>query len=183
MSLRCNKSLACNNDQRFGSFYEGWGSENTDESDTNRTVAFEKHISWPRPCTLVKRVAVCERLGTRLAQCSSREEPLMAVRVLIADSSGITRDIIRSHLECGGCQVVGRNRDRRADNRPRSNDASRCDHARHRAAQCPSCRRVVVVQDDSPGVAGDIDRGRWRRRAIIGQPANLSAQRRAPICR
>ena len=30
----------------------------------------------------------------------------MAVRVLIADSSGITRDIIRSHLECGGCQVV-----------------------------------------------------------------------------
>jgi CheY-like chemotaxis protein len=30
----------------------------------------------------------------------------MAVRVLIADSSGPTRDIIRSHLECGGCQVV-----------------------------------------------------------------------------
>ncbi len=30
----------------------------------------------------------------------------MAVRVLIADSSGITRDIIRNHLECGGCQVV-----------------------------------------------------------------------------
>jgi CheY-like chemotaxis protein len=34
------------------------------------------------------------------------EEPLMAVRVLIADSSGITRDIMRNHLECGGCQVV-----------------------------------------------------------------------------
>ena len=30
----------------------------------------------------------------------------MAVRVLIADSSGITRDIMRNHLECGGCQVV-----------------------------------------------------------------------------
>jgi CheY-like chemotaxis protein len=30
----------------------------------------------------------------------------MAVRVLIADSSGITRDIIRNHLECGGCQVI-----------------------------------------------------------------------------
>ena len=30
----------------------------------------------------------------------------MTVRVLIADSSGITRDIIRNHLECGGCQVV-----------------------------------------------------------------------------
>jgi len=30
----------------------------------------------------------------------------MAVRVLIADSSGITRDIIRNHLECGGCQIV-----------------------------------------------------------------------------
>lgn len=30
----------------------------------------------------------------------------MAVRVLIADSSGITRDIVRYHLECGGCQVV-----------------------------------------------------------------------------
>jgi two-component system chemotaxis response regulator CheY len=34
------------------------------------------------------------------------EVPLMAVRVLIADSSGITRDILRNHLECGGCQVV-----------------------------------------------------------------------------
>jgi DNA-binding NarL/FixJ family response regulator len=34
------------------------------------------------------------------------EVPLMAVRVLIADSSGITRDIMRNHLECGGCQVV-----------------------------------------------------------------------------
>jgi DNA-binding NarL/FixJ family response regulator len=34
------------------------------------------------------------------------EGPLMAVRVLIADSSGITRDIMRNHLECGGCQVV-----------------------------------------------------------------------------
>jgi DNA-binding NarL/FixJ family response regulator len=34
------------------------------------------------------------------------EEPLMAVRVLIADSSGMTRDIMRNHLECGGCQVV-----------------------------------------------------------------------------
>jgi two-component system chemotaxis response regulator CheY len=32
--------------------------------------------------------------------------PPMAVRVLIADSSGITRDIMRNHLECGGCQVV-----------------------------------------------------------------------------
>ncbi len=30
----------------------------------------------------------------------------MSVRVLIADSSLITRDIIRHHLECGGCQVV-----------------------------------------------------------------------------
>ena len=30
----------------------------------------------------------------------------MAVRVLIADSSGITRDIMRNHLECGGCQIV-----------------------------------------------------------------------------
>ncbi|MFZ2059691.1 MAG: response regulator [Candidatus Binatus sp.] len=30
----------------------------------------------------------------------------MAVRVLIADSSGISRDIMRNHLECGGCQVV-----------------------------------------------------------------------------
>jgi two-component system, chemotaxis family, chemotaxis protein CheY len=36
----------------------------------------------------------------------AQEELLMAVRVLIADSSGITRDIIRNHLECGGCQVV-----------------------------------------------------------------------------
>src|SRR5271156_6293427 len=34
------------------------------------------------------------------------EVPLMAVRVLIADSSGITRDIMRNHLACGGCQVV-----------------------------------------------------------------------------
>src|ERR1700684_1791552 len=34
------------------------------------------------------------------------EVPLMAVRVLIADSSGITRDIMRNHLECGGCQIV-----------------------------------------------------------------------------
>ncbi|MDB5108092.1 MAG: response regulator receiver protein [Candidatus Binatus sp.] len=30
----------------------------------------------------------------------------MTVRVLIADRSGITRDIIRHHLECGGCDVV-----------------------------------------------------------------------------
>jgi two-component system, chemotaxis family, chemotaxis protein CheY len=30
----------------------------------------------------------------------------MAIRVLIADSSGMTRDIIRNHLECGGCQVI-----------------------------------------------------------------------------
>jgi CheY-like chemotaxis protein len=30
----------------------------------------------------------------------------VAVRVLIADNSAITRDIIRSHLEAGGCQVV-----------------------------------------------------------------------------
>ncbi|MGH7812488.1 MAG: response regulator [Candidatus Binataceae bacterium] len=30
----------------------------------------------------------------------------MAVRVLIADSSGVTRDIIRDHLECGGCEIV-----------------------------------------------------------------------------
>jgi AmiR/NasT family two-component response regulator len=30
----------------------------------------------------------------------------MSVKVLIADSSLITRDIIRHHLECGGCQVV-----------------------------------------------------------------------------
>jgi len=30
----------------------------------------------------------------------------MAVRVLIADSSGITRDIMRNHLECGGCQIA-----------------------------------------------------------------------------
>jgi CheY-like chemotaxis protein len=34
------------------------------------------------------------------------EVPLMAVRVLIADNSGITRDIMRNHLECGGCQIV-----------------------------------------------------------------------------
>src|SRR5260370_34222908 len=34
------------------------------------------------------------------------EVPLMAVRVLIADSSGLTRDIMRNHLECGGCQIV-----------------------------------------------------------------------------
>lgn len=30
----------------------------------------------------------------------------MAVRVLIADRSSLTRDIIRHHLECGGCEVV-----------------------------------------------------------------------------
>ena len=30
----------------------------------------------------------------------------MTIRVLIAHSSGVTRDIIRNHLECGGCQVV-----------------------------------------------------------------------------
>ena len=30
----------------------------------------------------------------------------MAVRGLIANSSKSTRDIIRNHLECGGCQVV-----------------------------------------------------------------------------
>jgi chemotaxis response regulator CheB len=30
----------------------------------------------------------------------------MAVRVLIANGSGIARDVIRNHLECGGCQVV-----------------------------------------------------------------------------
>jgi len=30
----------------------------------------------------------------------------MTVRALIAHSSGITRDIMRSHLECGGCEVV-----------------------------------------------------------------------------
>src|ERR1035437_1060347 len=30
----------------------------------------------------------------------------MAVRVLIAHSAGITRDIIRKHLESGGCEVV-----------------------------------------------------------------------------
>lgn len=30
----------------------------------------------------------------------------MPVRVLIADSSGTTRDTIRNHLECGGCEVV-----------------------------------------------------------------------------
>ncbi len=30
----------------------------------------------------------------------------MAVRVLIVHGSRITRDIIRNHLECGGCQVV-----------------------------------------------------------------------------
>jgi CheY-like chemotaxis protein len=35
-----------------------------------------------------------------------KEVPPMAVRVLIADGSGITRDIMRNHLECGGCQVV-----------------------------------------------------------------------------
>ena len=33
----------------------------------------------------------------------------MAVRVLIAHRSRITRDIIRNHLECGGCQVVAEN--------------------------------------------------------------------------
>jgi chemotaxis response regulator CheB len=30
----------------------------------------------------------------------------MAVRVLIADGSGFTRDVVRRHLECGGCQVI-----------------------------------------------------------------------------
>src|SRR5882762_8995193 len=30
----------------------------------------------------------------------------MAVRVLIADSSSAARDILRQHLECGGCEVV-----------------------------------------------------------------------------
>ncbi|HYB90816.1 MAG TPA: response regulator [Candidatus Binataceae bacterium] len=30
----------------------------------------------------------------------------MPVRVLIADGSGITREIIRHHLECIGCRVV-----------------------------------------------------------------------------
>ncbi|MGB3551994.1 MAG: response regulator [Candidatus Binatus sp.] len=30
----------------------------------------------------------------------------MAVRALIAHSLGTTRDIMRSHLECGGCEVV-----------------------------------------------------------------------------
>jgi two-component system chemotaxis response regulator CheY len=30
----------------------------------------------------------------------------MAVRVLIADSSALVRDIIRQHLECAGCEVV-----------------------------------------------------------------------------
>ena len=30
----------------------------------------------------------------------------MTVRALIADNSMITRDLIRHHLECGGCQVV-----------------------------------------------------------------------------
>jgi two-component system chemotaxis response regulator CheY len=35
-----------------------------------------------------------------------QEKQLMAVRVLIADTSRTTRDIIRQHLECGGCQVV-----------------------------------------------------------------------------
>jgi two-component system, chemotaxis family, chemotaxis protein CheY len=30
----------------------------------------------------------------------------MAVRVLIADSSGITREILRRHLQCMGCEVV-----------------------------------------------------------------------------
>jgi two-component system chemotaxis response regulator CheY len=35
----------------------------------------------------------------------------MAVRVLIADTSRTTRDIIRHHLECGGCQVVAETED------------------------------------------------------------------------
>jgi chemotaxis response regulator CheB len=30
----------------------------------------------------------------------------MAVRVLIADGSGFTRDVVRRHLEFGGCQVI-----------------------------------------------------------------------------
>jgi two-component system, chemotaxis family, chemotaxis protein CheY len=30
----------------------------------------------------------------------------MAIRVLIANSSGIAREIIRNHLECMGCEVV-----------------------------------------------------------------------------
>jgi CheY-like chemotaxis protein len=47
-----------------------------------------------------------ERLGDWAGAALVQEEPLMAVRVLIAHSSGITRDIIRNHLECGGCQVV-----------------------------------------------------------------------------
>src|SRR6266403_370932 len=41
-------------------------------------------------------------MGTR----ASGRSPHMAVRVLIADGSLITRDIIRHHLECGGCEVV-----------------------------------------------------------------------------
>jgi CheY-like chemotaxis protein len=35
-----------------------------------------------------------------------REVPPVAVRVLIAHTSGTTRDIIRNHLEYGGCEVV-----------------------------------------------------------------------------
>jgi two-component system, chemotaxis family, chemotaxis protein CheY len=30
----------------------------------------------------------------------------MAIRVLIVDSSGISREIIRHHLECMGCEVI-----------------------------------------------------------------------------
>ncbi len=30
----------------------------------------------------------------------------MAIRVLIADGSGLTRDIVRHHLQCAGCEVV-----------------------------------------------------------------------------
>lgn len=30
----------------------------------------------------------------------------MPVRVLIADGSGFSRDMVRRHLECGGCHVI-----------------------------------------------------------------------------
>jgi two-component system, chemotaxis family, protein-glutamate methylesterase/glutaminase len=39
-------------------------------------------------------------------EVEEEEEIAMAVRVLIADSSGLARDIVRHHLECAGCEVV-----------------------------------------------------------------------------
>ena len=82
----------------------------------------------------------------------------MAVRVLIADSSGITRDIMRNHLECGGCQVVAETEtvaqtiDFFRTTRP---DVVTLDIGLRSER---GARGVVAVQDDSARVAGDVDR-------------------------